>query len=120
MSASVNSVIPQTDDLLQDIKGLQTILDTKITLYGDALTQNGLEWRTMALPVDDQLLQATKEWLHNLCVGLIDALDKECKKAQEMVDDMEDLIKLPMGEKVKKKGGIDIQRFCVSQLALSS
>lgn len=98
MSSSVNSVIPQTSNLLQDIKGLQNLLDSKMALYGDSLIQNGLEWRAMGLPVDDQLLNATKEWLHNLCVGLLDALDSECKKAQDLVEGMEDLIKLPIGE----------------------
>lgn len=100
MSSSIDTVIPQTNNLLQDIRGLQNTLDKKMALYGDALIQNGLEWRAMGLPVDDQLITATKEWLHNLCVGLLDALDAECKKAQELVESIEDLIKLPMGENV--------------------
>ncbi|KAI7890106.1 uncharacterized protein EV154DRAFT_512484 [Mucor mucedo] len=100
MSFSINNVIPQTNDLLQDIKGLQHTLDQKIALYGDALIQNGLEWKAMGMPVDDQLLNATKEWLHNLCIGLLSALDKECKKAQDLVHDMQNLIRLPIGEKL--------------------
>jgi hypothetical protein len=103
MSFSINNIIPQTNDLLQDIRGLQNTLDAKMTLYGDALIQNGLEWKAMGMPVDDQLLTATKEWLHNLCIGLLDALNLECKKAQDTVHAMKDLIQLPMGEKVKKK-----------------
>ncbi|KAL7318461.1 hypothetical protein PS15m_001704 [Mucor circinelloides] len=98
MSYSVNNTIPQTDDLLEDIKGLQTLLDTKMTLYGDALVQNGLEWKAMGMPVDEQLLNATKDWIHKLCVGLLDALDAECKKVQSLVSDMGDLIEMPVGE----------------------
>jgi hypothetical protein len=100
MSFSINNVIPQTDDLLQDIMGLQNTLDTKMILYGDALIQNGLQWKAMGMPVDDQLLTATKEWLHNLCTGLLDALNIECRNAQDMVNDMEDLLHSPIGEKV--------------------
>jgi hypothetical protein len=100
MSFSINNIIPQTNDLLQDIQGLQHTLDKKIALYGDALIQNGLEWKAMGMPVDDQLLNATKEWLHNLCIGLLNALDKECKTAQDIVHDMQNLIRLPIGEKV--------------------
>lgn len=101
MNFSINNVIPQTNDLLQDIKGLQNTLDTKMALYGDALIQNGLEWKAMGMPVDDQLLTATREWLHNLCTGLLNALNNECKKVRDMVNDMEDLLHLPIGEKVK-------------------
>ncbi|KAL0139619.1 hypothetical protein V8B55DRAFT_1525756 [Mucor lusitanicus] len=98
MSYSINNTIPQTDDLLEDIKGLQSLLDTKMTLYGDALIQNGLEWKAMGMPVDDQLLNATKDWIHKLCVGLLDALDAECKKVQSLVGDMKELVDLPIGE----------------------
>ncbi|KAI7907706.1 uncharacterized protein BX663DRAFT_491793 [Cokeromyces recurvatus] len=98
MSYSVNSTIPQSNDLLEDIKKLQGLLENKIALYGDALIQNGLEWKAMGMPVNDSLLIATKEWLHNLCTGLLDALDTECKKAQELANNMEELIHLPMGE----------------------
>ncbi|KAI9482973.1 MAG: hypothetical protein EXX96DRAFT_126320 [Benjaminiella poitrasii] len=98
MSYSVNSTIPQSDDLSKDIKRLQGLLESKMALYGDALIQNGLEWKAMGMPVNDSLLVATKEWLHNLCVGLLDVLDTECKKAQELVNNMEELIHLPMGE----------------------
>ncbi|KAG1076973.1 hypothetical protein G6F42_025160 [Rhizopus arrhizus] len=100
MSYSINNTIPQTDDLLEDIKGLQTLLDTKMTLYGDALVQNGLEWKAMGMPVDEQLLNATKDWIHKLCVGLLDALDTECKKVQSLVSDMGDLMEMPVGENV--------------------
>jgi hypothetical protein len=77
MNSSIHATIPRTSDLLEDIKGLQNILDTKLALYGDALTQNGLEWKAMGLPVDDRLLDATKQWLYNLCIGLMEALDSE-------------------------------------------
>ncbi|GAA5795177.1 hypothetical protein HPULCUR_000531 [Helicostylum pulchrum] len=100
MSFSISNMIPQTNDLLQDIKGLQTTLDSKMALYGDALLQNGLEWRAMGMPVDDQLINATKQWIHNLCVGVLDALDKECKKAQQQAQNIQDLIQLPIGEKL--------------------
>lgn len=101
MSYSINNTISQTDDLLEDIKGLQSLLDTKMALYGDALIQNGLEWKAMGMPVDEQLLNATKDWIHKLCVGLLDALDAECKKVQSLVGDMGQLVDKPMGENVR-------------------
>lgn len=100
MSYSINSTIPRSNDLLEDIKGLQALLDTKMTLYGDALIQNGLEWKAMGMPVDEHLLNATKDWLHKLCVGLLDALDTECKKVQSLASDMRELIDMPIGENV--------------------
>lgn len=57
----------------------------------------------MGMPVDDQLLNATKDWIHKLCVGLLDALDAECKKVQSLVGDMKELVDLPIGENVRKK-----------------
>lgn len=102
MSYSINNNIPRSDDLLEDIKGLQSLLDTKMTLYGDALIQNGLEWKAMGMPVDEQLFNATKDWLHKLCVGLLDALDAECKNVQSLVNDMGELVDLPIGENVCK------------------
>ncbi|KAI8640135.1 hypothetical protein BD408DRAFT_470378 [Parasitella parasitica] len=98
MSSSINNTIPRSDDLLQDIKGLQSLLDTKMALYGDALIQNGLEWKAMGLPVNEQLLDVAKDWFHKLCVGLLDALDAECKKVQSLVSDMKDLVEMPLGE----------------------
>lgn len=100
MSYSITSMIPQTNDLLTDIKGLQSLLESKINLYGDVLIQNGLEWKAMGMPVDEHLLTATKNWIHQLCTGLLDALDTECKKAQNMVNDMRDLVHTDMGENV--------------------
>ncbi|KAI8994766.1 hypothetical protein BDB01DRAFT_841122 [Pilobolus umbonatus] len=100
MITSINKVIPRSSDLLEDIKGLQQMLDNKIKLYGDSLAQNGLEWKAMGLPVDDQLIEAIKDWLYNLCVSLLDVLDAECKKAEAVVHDMADLIKIPLGEKL--------------------
>lgn len=96
MNSSIHATIPRTSDLLEDIKGLQNILDTKLALYGDALTQNGLEWKAMGLPVDDRLLDATKQWLYNLCIGLMEALDSECKKIGNRVTDMSELYELPV------------------------
>jgi hypothetical protein len=101
MSFSINNIIPQSNDLLEDIKGLQSLLDAKIALYGDALVQNGLQWKAMGMPVDQQLLDATRDWLHRLCIGLLSALDAECKKVQSLVSDMQDLLSLPLGEKVR-------------------
>ncbi|KAI8058667.1 uncharacterized protein B0P05DRAFT_581556 [Gilbertella persicaria] len=100
MSFSVNKTIPQSDDLLQDIKGLQSLLDAKMSLYGDVLIQNGLEWKAMGMPVNEQLLIATKEWIHHLCNDLLNALNNECKKAQDLVHDMKALVHSPMGEKL--------------------
>lgn len=102
MSFSINNTIPQTDDLVEDIKGLQSLLDTKMAIYGDALIQNGLEWKAMGMPVDEQLLNATKDWIHKLCVDLLDALDAECKKVQSLVGDMGELVDMPIGENVRR------------------
>ncbi|CAO3665307.1 unnamed protein product [Rhizopus microsporus] len=100
MNNSIHTTIPRTSDLLQDIKRLQTTLDSKLALYGDALSQNGLEWKAMGLPVDDHLLAATKQWLFNLCVGLMEALELECKKVGDNVSDMSELYDLPVGEEL--------------------
>ncbi|KAI8377076.1 hypothetical protein EDC96DRAFT_551240 [Choanephora cucurbitarum] len=100
MSLSINKIIPQSDDLLQDIKGLQSLLDAKTSLYGEVLIQNGLEWKAMGMPVNEALLSATKQWIHNLCHGLLDALNSECKRAQALVRDMKALIGSTVGEKL--------------------
>ncbi|KAI8390054.1 hypothetical protein BD560DRAFT_379781 [Blakeslea trispora] len=100
MSLSIAKVIPQSDDLLQDIKGLQSLLDAKTSLYGEVLVQNGLEWKAMGMPVNETLLNATKQWIHNLCQGLLVALSSECKKAQVLVQDMKALVYSPVGEKL--------------------
>ncbi|CAO3671455.1 unnamed protein product [Rhizopus stolonifer] len=100
MSSSIHATIPRTSNLLQDIKGLQNTLDNKLALYGDALTQNGLEWKAMGLPVDDHLLAATKQWLHNLCIDLMEALDSECKKIGSSVKSISELYDLPIGEEL--------------------
>lgn len=100
MSSSIHATIPRTSNLLQDIKGLQNTLDSKLALYGDALTQNGLEWKAMGLPVDDHLLAATKQWLHNLCIDLMEALDSECKKIGSSVKNISELYDLPIGEEL--------------------
>jgi hypothetical protein len=103
MYTTVNSVVPQTNDLREDVKTLQKMLDKKMGLYGDALMQNGLEWKAMGLPVDDQLLNATKSWLLNLCNDVLMALDNECKKVQGMVTDMADLVNKPFGDSVSMR-----------------
>lgn len=114
MSFSHTSMIPQTHDLLTDIKGLQHLLESKVKLYGDTLIQNGLEWKAMGLPVDEHLISATKNWIHYLCTGLLDALDTECKKVQNMANEMKDLVHTELGENViisdkkKKKKNLDI------------
>ncbi|KAI9245581.1 hypothetical protein BY458DRAFT_528688 [Sporodiniella umbellata] len=100
MSSSVRSTIPRTSNLLQDIKRLQSTLDTKLALYGDALTQNGLEWKAMGLPVDDHLLEAAKQWLCRLCIGLMEALDSECKKIGSNIKGVSELYDLAIGEEL--------------------
>lgn len=92
--------IPRTDDLLADTRRLQALLSEKMTLYGDNLAQNGLEWKAMGLPVDEQLLAMAKGWFYNLCIGLISELDMACSRLRSLVNDMRELMRHPEGEKV--------------------
>lgn len=92
--------IPRTDDLLTDTRRLQALLSDKMTLYGDNLAQNGLEWKAMGLPVDEQLLAMAKGWFYNLCIGLISELDMACSRLRSLVNDMRELMRHPEGEKV--------------------
>ncbi|KAI7864253.1 hypothetical protein BDF14DRAFT_1732511, partial [Spinellus fusiger] len=92
--------IPRTEDLLSDIKNLQSLLEAKHQLYGEALIQNGLEWKAMGMPVDDHLLASTKGWFYSLSIGLLNELDTECSKAQSLVSSMRELVNRPPGEKL--------------------
>lgn len=100
MKQLVTESIPRTDDLLHDIRRLQSVLDAKTSLYGDNLTQNGLEWKAMGLPVDENLLVIVKGWFYNLCIGLLCELDTECSKVQSLVTDMRELLFNVEGEKL--------------------
>ncbi|KAI9313348.1 hypothetical protein BX666DRAFT_1975658 [Dichotomocladium elegans] len=91
---------PRTRDLLTDIQRLQDMLETKITLYGENLVQNGLEWKAMGLPVDEQLMAMVKGWFYNLSIGLLSELDMECSRLRSLVNDMRELIQYPDGEKL--------------------
>ncbi|CDH56293.1 hypothetical protein RO3G_02517 [Lichtheimia corymbifera JMRC:FSU:9682] len=92
--------IPRTDDLLADTRRLQSVLSEKMALYGDNLAQNGLEWKAMGLPVDEQLLAMAKGWFYNLCIGLISELDMACSRLRSLVNDMRELMRHPEGEKL--------------------
>ncbi|KAI9026549.1 hypothetical protein CLU79DRAFT_742257 [Phycomyces nitens] len=95
-----SQTIPRTNDLLHDIKYLQSVLEAKHSLYGECLVQNGLEWKTMGMPVDEHLLAATKGWFYSLSIGLLRELDTECSKAQSLVTDMRELVNSALGEKL--------------------
>ena len=100
MKELVSQAIPRTSDLLSDIQSLQSILESKMELYGDNLIQNGLGWKAMGMPVDEQLITTVKGWFYNLCIGLISELDTECSKLQSLVTDMRELLHHPEGDKV--------------------
>ena len=100
MKELVSQAIPRTSDLVYDIRRLQSVLESKVALYGDNLVQNGLEWKAMGLPVDEQLLATVKGWFYNLCIGLIGELDTECSKLRSLVADMRELVHHPEGDKV--------------------
>ena len=100
MKELVSQAIPRTNDLLSDIQSLQSILESKMELYGDNLIQNGLGWKVMGMPVDEQLIATVKGWFYNLCIGLISELDTECSKLQSLVTDMRELLHHPEGDKV--------------------
>ncbi|KAL0098090.1 hypothetical protein J3Q64DRAFT_1859519 [Phycomyces blakesleeanus] len=95
-----SQTIPRTNDLLHDIKYLQSVLEDKHNLYGECLVQNGLEWKTMGMPVDEHLLAATKGWFYSLSIGLLRELDTECSKAQSLVTNMRELVNSALGEKL--------------------
>ncbi|KAL0094949.1 hypothetical protein F4703DRAFT_1821474 [Phycomyces blakesleeanus] len=95
-----SQTIPRTNDLLHDIKYLQSVLEAKHNLYGECLVQNGLEWKTMGMPVDEHLLAATKGWFYSLSIGLLRELDTECSKAQSLVTNMRELVNSALGEKL--------------------
>ncbi|KAF7728333.1 hypothetical protein EC973_006274 [Apophysomyces ossiformis] len=100
MRNMISQTVPRTEDLLFDIKRLQSILDAKSSLYGDNLVQNGLEWKALGMPVDEQLLAAIKGWFYNLCIGLLGELDIECSKLQSLLTGMDELASNPTSERV--------------------
>ncbi|KAI8967783.1 hypothetical protein BDF20DRAFT_839992 [Mycotypha africana] len=100
MNYSITQTIPQSNDLLHDIQELQKMMENKMSLYGDALIQNGLEWKSLGFPVDDALLNANKEWIYHVCTGLLDALDGECKKLQNIANDVKQIVNTAEGEKL--------------------
>ncbi|KAG2224431.1 hypothetical protein INT45_002970 [Circinella minor] len=122
MKELVSQAIPRTNDLLSDIQSLQSILESKMTLYGDNLIQNGLGWKAMGLPVDEQLIATVKGWFYNLCIGLISELDTECSKLQSLVTDMRELLHHPEGDKLMEsiQNGVEFIASVISFIGLPS
>ncbi|KAG0175376.1 hypothetical protein DFQ28_000948 [Apophysomyces sp. BC1034] len=118
----VSQTIPRTEDLLFDIKRLQSVVDAKSALYGDNLAQNGLEWKALGMPVDEQLLAAVKGWFYNLCIGLLGELDIECSKLQSLVTGMDELVNNPTGERVMQfiLNGLEFISSAIAFIALPS
>ncbi|KAI7848747.1 hypothetical protein BDC45DRAFT_301633 [Circinella umbellata] len=122
MKELVSQAIPRTSDLLSDIQSLQSILESKMTLYGDNLIQNGLGWKAMGMPVDEQLIATVKGWFYNLCIGLISELDTECSKLQSLVTDMRELLHHPEGDKLMEsiQNGVEFIASVISFIGLPS
>ncbi|KAI9484851.1 hypothetical protein BDB00DRAFT_110680 [Zychaea mexicana] len=122
MKELVIQAIPRTSDLLYDIRRLQSVLESKMTLYGDNLVQNGLEWKAMGMPVDEQLIATVKGWFYNLCIGLISELDTECSKLQSLVTDMRELLHHPDGDKLMEsiQNGVEFIASVISFIGLPS
>ncbi|KAI8147157.1 hypothetical protein BJV82DRAFT_378513 [Fennellomyces sp. T-0311] len=122
MKELVSQAIPRTSDLVYDIRRLQTVLESKMALYGDNLVQNGLAWKTMGLPVDEQLIATVKGWFYNLCIGLIGELDTECSKLRSLVTDMRELVHHPEGDKLMEsiQSGVEFIASVISFIGLPS
>ncbi|KAJ3165636.1 hypothetical protein HK101_000192 [Irineochytrium annulatum] len=45
------------------LKGMRALLEEKSRLYGDALGLNGLPWKMLGFPVDEQLLDSVSLWM---------------------------------------------------------
>ncbi|KAI9278269.1 hypothetical protein BDA99DRAFT_491687 [Phascolomyces articulosus] len=122
MKELISQAIPRTSDLLSDIQSLQSILESKVALYGDNLIQNGLGWKTMGMPVDEHLIATVKGWFYNLCIGLISELDTECSKLQSLVTDMRELLHHPEGDKLMEsiQNGVEFIASVISFIGLPS
>ncbi|KAI8598647.1 hypothetical protein EDD21DRAFT_181393 [Dissophora ornata] len=53
-------------DLSEDLTRSQEVIDYQRTLFGEALRNQGLEWRALGLPAMEDLIQSTQDWILNL------------------------------------------------------
>src|SRR4051794_19832112 len=85
MKALVSSTFHRSEDLASDLQRMQCMLDSKRSLYGDILVQNGLCWKVVGLPVQEDLIAATKEWLYGLCLGFLAEVNVELGRLPNFV-----------------------------------
>ncbi|KAI8061667.1 hypothetical protein BC940DRAFT_134128 [Gongronella butleri] len=71
-----NEVYMPSQDLEKESKTFYYLIDTRVKLYGDVLAHNGLEWDTIGLPVDLDLLEKVRRWLIYACYGYIGLLNQ--------------------------------------------
>lgn len=81
MKQLVTHPFPRTTDSATDLRAAQNLLESKRELYGNALlTQNGLEWKVMAMPEQDHLIAATKGWFYSLALALLGEVNMDVAK----------------------------------------
>lgn len=74
MTKLTSTPFERSNNLLDDIRRLQTQLDEKTRLYNDHIVQGGLQWKAMGFPAQEGLIASVKGYFHSLCIGLVSEL----------------------------------------------
>ncbi|KAM3587190.1 hypothetical protein VKS41_002227 [Umbelopsis sp. WA50703] len=80
----------RSDDLLTDIRRLQSQLDDKTRFYNDHIIQGGLQWKAMGFPAQEGLIASVKGYFHSLCIGLVSELHLAYATVTSQRDDIGD------------------------------
>lgn len=74
MTKLTTTPFERSNDLLVDIRRLESQLDDKTRFYNDHIVQGGLQWKAMGFPAQEQLIASVKGYFHSLCIGLVSEL----------------------------------------------
>ncbi|KAJ2958365.1 hypothetical protein NQZ79_g6059 [Umbelopsis isabellina] len=85
-----NTPFERSDDLLTDIRRLQSQLDDKTRFYNDHIIQGGLQWKAMGFPAQESLIASVKGYFHSLCIGLVSELHLAYATVTSQRDDIGD------------------------------
>jgi hypothetical protein len=61
MTKLTSTPFERSNNLLDDIRRLQTQLDEKTRLYNDHIVQGGLQWKAMGFPAQEGLIGLVSE-----------------------------------------------------------
>ncbi|KAI8345482.1 hypothetical protein B0O80DRAFT_281647 [Mortierella sp. GBAus27b] len=75
--------LQHSQDLSDDLKRSQEVVDYQKTLLGNTLCSHGLEWRALGLPAMEELIQSTQDWILNLATVLTIKIRGEVNLALE-------------------------------------